>query len=70
MAVQAFRPQTGQAMFSGQRGNLPPEQGIDRLWGICGGFLNLAAVSLRIEARFAGQRADSNGGCDDADADS
>ena len=39
-------------MFSGRGGNLAPEQGIDQLWGVYGGFLYLRAVSLRIEARY------------------
>jgi hypothetical protein len=50
MAVQHFDHKQGQDEFSGQGGNQPAEEQIGRLWGISGGFLDLMAVIIQMEA--------------------
>ena len=57
-------------MFSGLEGNQAAERGSIGYGAFVGLFLIKWPFVVRIEARFAGQRDDSKGGCDDADADS
>jgi hypothetical protein len=42
--VQDFAHKQGHAMFSGQEGKTAPGIGLDRLWGIPGGFPDLVVV--------------------------
>jgi hypothetical protein len=50
----AFRSQQAQAVFCVQGGDQHREKEIGRLWGISGGFLDLAAVIVEIAGIEAG----------------
>ena len=50
MAVQPFDHKQAQDVFSGQGGKSAAGKGIDRLWGISGGFADQVPVIIQMEA--------------------